>query len=94
MDSAPGAGRPPTRTTAEQQLRDALAELGARPVGVRPDLLAAVHDAVRELADDQRDRDTGPIALVLAIKRQLTDFPASATIHADIVRRGIDRFYE
>ena len=92
-DSARASERYPTRTRAEQQLRDALAEFGARPAGTRPDLLAAIHAAVLEVADEQRDRDAGPIALVLAIKRQLADFPASVAIHADLVRRGIDRFY-
>lgn len=82
------------QTLGEQHLESALGEYRSRYSAGHEDSIDVIERAVCEVVDELKRTGAGPVAVILAVKSQLIPHPASHSIHPDIVRRCIERFYE
>ena len=83
---APGA--------AELRLHRALSEYRSRYSPGHAGAVREIESAVNEVVDDMRGQGRDAGAVIVALKAVLAEYPATALIHADAVRRGIERFYQ
>lgn len=93
-DSADGDDVPPPRTLAEDHLDSALIGYRSRYTKGHEDSIHAIETALYEVVDEMKEDNAGPVAVLLAVKSRLVMHPASASIHAAIVHRCIDRYYK
>lgn len=82
------------RTLGEQHLDTALGMYQPRLATGHAASIRAIEFAVCEVVDEKKRHHDGPVAVILAVKERLAMYPASASIHAVLVRRCIERYYE
>ena len=82
------------RTAGEMQVERALAAYRSRYANGHDASVHAIEAAMCELVDEMKHKHVGPVDVVLAIKHHLHEYPASVAIHADIMRRCIEHYYE
>jgi hypothetical protein len=85
---------PPERTATGLRLDNALLVLPSRYASGHEASMAEVNKAVSAVVDEMRREGMGSVEVLLAIKFQLSDHPATASVHGTVIGWCIERYYQ
>lgn len=83
----------PPRTLATDRLHNGLSQYRSRHAPGHETALREITAAVDDLVDEMRLAGRDPSAVIVTLKALLAEYPATALIHANAVRRCIERYY-
>ena len=83
----------PPRIAADQRLHATLGEYRSRSASGHANAVREIKAAVGDVVDAMRSDRHPPEAVVKSLKAVLSEYPATAVIHVEAIRYGIERYY-